>query len=136
MPLSYYPRPGEILVCDYGQHAIPPEMTKTRPVVVVGPRHRRRADLVGIVPLSTTVPRTIEDYHCQITLTLPLPPPFDSPTMWAKCDMYQSVALQRLDRFKQPRNRYGGARKWTTGQVTAQQLEALKTAVLRGLGLG
>ena len=135
MPLSYYPRPGEILVCDYGTHAPPPEMIKARPVVVVGPRLRRRADLVGVVPPSTTVPRSIEDYHCEIILAVPLPAPFDSPVMWAKCHMYSSISLLRLDRFREPRNRYGGPRKWTTGRVSGEQLEALKMAVLRGLGM-
>ncbi len=134
MPLSYYPRVGEILVCDYGHHAIEPEMTKARPVVVIGPRLRRRADLVGVVPLSTTAPNEMQDYHCRIELAQPLPPPFDSPVMWAKCDMFSSVSLARLDRFKEPRNRYGGARKWMTGRVSREQLEALKSAVLRGLG--
>lgn len=132
----YYPKVGEILACDYGHHTIDPEMTKVRPVVVIAPRLRNRARLVGVIPLSTTTPHSVEDYHCHVTLAVPLPPPFDSPTMWAKCDMFSAVSIDRLDRFKEPRARYGGARKWTNGQATPEQIQALRAALLCGLGLG
>lgn len=134
MPLLYYPREGEILVCDYTGFSSP-EMTKSRPVVVVSPRLRRRADLVAVIPLSTTAPDHIEDYHCQITLANPLPAPFDSPDMWAKCDMISTIAKARLDRFKRPRRPHGGARTWDSGQLTPAQLLAVKRAMLCGLGL-
>lgn len=134
MPLSYYPRIGEVLVCDYGAHTIEPEMFKTRPVVVVSRRLRNRPGLVGIVPLSTTEPDRMEGYHCFIELETPLPPPFDSPIMWAKCDMYSVVALRRLDRFKAPRSRQGGGRTWVAGELTGEQCEAVRQAVLIGLG--
>lgn len=134
MPLAYYPNVGEVLACDYGQNVILPEMHKTRPVVVIGPRLRRRADLVGVVPFSTTEPQNIEDYHCKITLAKPLPPPFDSPVMWVKCDMYSSVALARLDRFKEPVKAYGGARKWVSGKLTKEQVKEIQAALLCGLG--
>lgn len=84
MPLMYYPRVGEILVCHYDQTAIGAEMIKSRPVIVIGPRLRRRSDLVGVLPLSTTAPSPVEDYHCEIRLAQPLPTPYDSPVMWAK----------------------------------------------------
>lgn len=133
MPLSYYPRPGEILVCSFDPGAIPPEMTKTRPVVVVGPRLRRRGELATIVPLSTTAPDPVEAYHHCFELVRPLPSPFDDPVMWAKADMVQSVALARLDRFRE-RRRQGQARTWVTGMVSADQLAAIRRAVLAGLG--
>ena len=136
MALMYYPRVGEILVCHYDPVALGAEMIKSRPVVVIGPRLRRRANLVGVVPLSTTAPSTEEAYHCKIELDHVLPPPFDKPVMWAKCDMYGSVSLLRLDRFKEPKARYGGPRKWTSGQLADKQIEAVRRAVLCGLGLG
>ena len=134
MPLSYYPRMGEILVCHYGQHVILPEMNKTRPVVVIGPRLRRRGELVGVIPLSTTAPSSVEEYHVRLELTTPLPAPFESTTMWAKCDMYASVSLARLDRFKQARSRYGGPRKWMSAQLSEQEIALLRRALLSGLG--
>lgn len=105
MGLLYYPRPGEILICRYDEVVIEPEMRKARPALVVGPRLRRRGRLVTIVPLSTTDPEPPEAYHCRIALAEPLPLPFDSPVMWAKCDLLSSVSLDRLDRFKLPRRR-------------------------------
>lgn len=134
MTLSYYPRPGEIVVCSYDQTTIAPEMCKARPAVVVGPRLRQRGRLVTVVPLSTSVPASIEAYHTQIELDVPLPPPFDAPVMWAKCDMVGTVSIDRLDRFKMPRDRRGGARQWCTGRVNNDHLRALKVAVLCGLG--
>jgi mRNA interferase MazF len=134
MPLSYYPTPGEIVYCDYSTGFIPPEMMKGRPVVVLSPRLRRRPDLVAIVPLSTTAPSPIEPHHCLINLAHPLPPPFDAPDMWAKCDMIAVVSKARLDRFKVPRVG-GAARKWTTGNVTAADLKRIRAAVLCGLGM-
>lgn len=133
MGLLYYPSPGEILMCRYDEQVIDPEMRKARPAVVMGPRLRSRARLVTVVPLSTTEPETLLDYHCRIELANPLPEPFDAAVMWAKCDMVSSVSLDRLDRFKEPYRR-GGARRWRTGRVSAEQLRALKASVLCGLG--
>lgn len=133
MPLTYYPSAGEILLCRYDDVVIDPEMRKPRPIVVVGPRLRSRARLVAVVPLSTTEPIRIEDFHFRLTLEHPLPQPFDNPTMWAKCDMVSSVSLSRLDRFKEPHRR-GGGRQWRTGRVTAEQLRSVRAGLLCGLG--
>lgn len=135
MPLLYYPAAGDIVVCRYDEVVIDPEMRKARPVVVVGPRLRRRARLVTVIPLSTTVPNPIEGYHCRIELARRLPRPFDNPVMWAKCDMLSTVSLDRLDRFKEDRGRHGGPRRWTTGKVSPDQLREIRTAMLCGLGL-
>lgn len=136
MPLTYYPAPGEIVLCNYGTGFVAPEMVKLRPAVVVSPRLRRRADLVAVVPLSTTPPDPVEPHHCSITLAVALPRPFDSPRMWAKCDMVATVALSRLDRFRDGREVGRGARRFTTGKVDAAQLGEIRKAILHGLGLG
>ena len=136
MPLAYYPSPGEIVLCDYGTGFVAPEMVKLRPAVIVSPRLRRRADLVAVVPLSTTPPDPVEPHHCSLTLTTPLPKPFDAPQMWAKCDMVATVALSRLDRFRDGRAPGGGARRFMTGKVSAAQLVEIRKAILYGLGLG
>jgi mRNA interferase MazF len=129
MALMYYPRPGEIVLCNYGGNVIHPEMDKRRPVVIVTPRLRRRGQLVGVIPLSTTAPNPIEDYHCSIVLQNTLPAPFDSQQMWAKCDMLATVSIDRLDRFR------GSGRTYTTGMLNPSQLKDVQTAVLCGLGL-
>ena len=133
MALGYHPRPGEILLCDYGSGFIVPEMVKRRPVVVVSPRLRRRANLVAVVPLSTTEPNPLEQHQCQIVLAQPLPQPFDEAMMWAKADMLATVSMARLDRF---RLKVGGQRQYRSGQVTPAQLTEIRRAILHGLGMG
>ena len=136
MALSYYPSPGEIVLCDYGTGFILPEMVKRRPVVIISPRLRKRADLVAVVPLSTTPPDPAEPHHCSIALAVPLPKPFEAPQMWAKCDMVATVALSRLDRFRDGRVPGKGARRYMTGKVSTAQLTEIRKAILHGLGLG
>lgn len=133
MALMYYPSPGEILLCDYATGFVEPEMTKRRPVVVVSPRLRKRGNLVGVVPLSTSEPDELLAYHCRIELAQPLPSPFDSAVMWAKCDMVATVAHARLDRFKAGRK--NGSRVFASGMLDARQLKAVKMALLCGFGL-
>jgi uncharacterized protein YifN (PemK superfamily) len=89
--------------------------------------------LVGVVPLSTSEPQSVDPHHCRLELAQPLPRPFDAPVMWAKCDMLATVARARLDRFKA--GRQGGARVYLSGRMTPDQLKAVKIAVLCGLGL-
>lgn len=136
MALTYHPTPGEILLCNYNTGFIAPEMVKLRPVVVVSPRLRRRTNLVAVVPLSTTPPDPAEPHHCSIALTAPLPKPYEAAQMWAKCDMLATVALSRLDRFRDGRIVGGGARRFMTGKVAPAQLVEIRKAILHGLGLG
>lgn len=133
MPLTYYPRTGEVLLCDFATGFVPPEMTKRRPVVVISPRLRRRADLVAVVPLSTTLPNRLQSHHCEVTLDKPLPKPFSTPTMWAKCDMLATVALHRMDRFKAGHS--ADRRIYRSGQLEPEQIRHIRIAILFGLGL-
>ena len=88
------------------------------------------------MPLSTTPPNPVEAHHCSITLAVALPKPFESPQMWAKCDMVATVARSRLDRFRDGRVAGRGSRRFTTGKVDAAQLREIRKAILHGLGLG
>jgi uncharacterized protein YifN (PemK superfamily) len=134
MSLMYYPRDGEVVQCDFTGNIVP-EMVKTRPVIVIGPRLRRRGDLATIVPLSTTTPRNIEPWNVEVTLIRPLPAPFDSLQCWAACDLVASVSVQRLDRFKPRKPRYGKRGMWVTSAVSKGDLERVRQGVARGLGL-
>ncbi|MCH4151968.1 MAG: type II toxin-antitoxin system PemK/MazF family toxin [Sphingobium sp.] len=134
MSLMYYPRPGEILLCNYDTGFVAPEMTKLRPVVVVSPRLRKRGELVGVVPLSTTEPDQLEDHHCRIEMAKPLSQNYPSLIMWAKCDMLATVARSRLDRFKA--GRVDGSRIYVSGHLDIDQLKAVRASILYGLGLG
>jgi len=133
MALSYYPKLGEILLCNFHGFVVP-EMVKRRPVVIIVPRLTGRGDLVTIVPLSTTQPDRVMPFHARIELPQALPHPFSETTMWAKCDMVISVARTRLDRFKAGRVGTDGTRKFVSGAITDKQLADIRSAVLRGLG--
>ena len=97
MPISMAPKQGTLLTCDFDQGFRVPEMVKRRPVVVLAPAIAVRKGLATVVALSTTPPTPRMAYHCEITLPRPLPPPFDSPTMWVKGDMVVAVGFHRLD---------------------------------------
>ena len=52
MPLTFHPRPGAVLMCQYEPGFVKPEMVKRRPVIVIAPRLRHRDKLCTVVPLS------------------------------------------------------------------------------------
>ncbi len=128
MPIQFFPRAGQILVCDFSDFR-EPEMCKVRPIIVVSPRLPHRGEIVTVVPISTTeskhglpfVVRLSKNYH---------PEEKDDLPCWAKCDMVMNIARWRLNGFKV------GRRLWSTPQATGDDLEAVKRGVLHGLGMG
>lgn len=126
MPITFHPRAGQILMCDF-KGFVPPEMVKVRPVIVVSPRLPYRSHIVAVVPISLTAPqhpmpftvRLSKNYHPQEADDLPC---------WAKCDMLLNLATSRLDGFKIDR------RKWATPQATGEDLQAVREGVLAALG--
>jgi uncharacterized protein YifN (PemK superfamily) len=125
MFLLYQPRPAKVVMCDFVGYVVP-EMTKVRPVVVIA-RNRKNRQLVTVVPLSTTAPTKLEDYHHALSAN-PLP---DKPTKacWAKCDMLATVSLTRLDRYKVGRGQY------VVPTLSAGDFLAIRHAVARALDL-
>ena len=134
MPIAFVPSPGTILLCDYKGN-VPPEMDKTRPVVVISPASQGRHRLATVVALSTTAPHPVMPFHCQITVNPPLPPPFNSPIMWVKGDMLFTASYDRLDRVKIGRNA-AGKRTYAAFKVPQLSLPDIQKAVINGLGLG
>jgi len=128
MPLQFQPKEGTILMCDFRGYEVP-EMVKVRPVVILR-KHRHNNKLVTVVPLSTTAPEILEDHHIQLPAQLP----GASTVCWAKCDMIYTVTLARLDRCK-VKSRHGGGRQYVTFSLKAEELAAVKAAVLSALGL-
>jgi mRNA interferase MazF len=128
MPLRYHPGPGAIIICDFSEGFAPPEMGKVRPVVVISPR-RRTAQLVTVVPLSSSVPLRSEPWHHQLSPAAY--PPARGP-MWAKCDMVATVGFHRLDRVKEKRH---GVRTYQDFQMPPDDLAAIIAGVRAALGL-
>ena len=75
----------------------PPEIIKTRPVVVVSRHKKGGAGTCTVVPLSTTPPKPIEPWHIELTAR-GMPDHYKG--RWAKCDLITNVSFKRLFLFK------------------------------------
>lgn len=95
MPIQFYPRAGQILLCDFSGFE-PPEMVKKRPVVIISPRLPDRAEIVTVVPISTTPPRRPVPYAVALSRNYH-PASDDAVPSWAKCDMVMNIGRHRLD---------------------------------------
>ena len=127
MPLTFHPKPGTVVFCDFTTGFLAPEMVKRRPVVIVSPMFRNRPQLCTIVPLSTTQPEPEEAYHH--LLSQGAYPPAGTSLVWAKCDMLATVTLARLDRIKTNR------RQFETYTLPKADMHAIRCGILCALGL-
>lgn len=92
--LKFQPKPGSVIYCDYSGF-VSPEMVKKRPVIVVS-KHKHNSKLLTIVPISSTEPTPMHDYHLEmdeIFCTIHLA----GKKSWVKCDMINVVSLDRLN---------------------------------------
>jgi uncharacterized protein YifN (PemK superfamily) len=112
-------------MCDFAGYVVP-EMVKIRPIVVLA-RNRKNRHLVTVVPLSTTQPTALEDYHHELSAN-PLPGKA-GVTCWAKCDMVATVSLARLDRYKVGKGQYA------VPSLPAADFDAVRLGVANVLGL-
>ena len=93
--LPFHPSPGDILICDYATGFREPEMVKRRLCVVISPKLKRRNDLATVVPMSLTIPATVEEWHHEVMLTCMS---WGDGPRWIKCDMIATVSYARLSR--------------------------------------
>lgn len=126
MAIRFYPRAGQIFICDFSKFQAP-EMTKKRPVMVISPRLKHRSEIVTIVPLSTTAPRETVAYAVLLSKDYS-PLSVSSKQVWAKCDMLLSVSRQRLTSYKI------GRRKYHTPEATGDDLKRVREGVKAALG--
>lgn len=128
MGLSFFPRAGQIFVCDFTSFK-EPEMTKKRPVIVISPKLPYRSHIVTVVPISTTAPN--HDLPFVVKLTKNYHPTDNAkPDTWAKCDMVTNLSLERLNAFRV------GKRRYTYPTLIPEDLKAVRDGVIHGLGLG
>ena len=128
MPIQFYPRAGQILMCDF-RGFVAPEMVKPRPVLIVSPRLPHRSEIVAIVPVSLTAPVHNEPFVVRLSKNSH-PLEDDALPCWAKCDMRLNLSRSRLDGFKV------GRRRWETPQIAGEDLARVRHGVLHGLGMG
>ena len=134
MALLFHPKIGDVLVCAFPECLREPEMTKVRPVIVVTRQHKGRPSLCTVVPLSTTAPDPIMDYHVRIN-EQGLPRSLRNQETWAKCDMLYTLCMARLDRVRCGKDRVTGQRIYETGRITVDEIVRVRKAVAFALGL-
>ena len=128
MAITYYPKMGQILVCNFSGFK-PPEMVKVRPVIIISPKLPGRAEILTVVPISLTPPIREQPFAVRLSRNYHPKEPDDRPC-WAKCDMVMNISRQRLDGFKVDR------RKYVTPNAEKCDLDAVRAGVLHGLGFG
>jgi uncharacterized protein YifN (PemK superfamily) len=125
--IAFQPSPGQILACHFGLGFRVPEMTKTRPVLVISPHQRVWTRLCVVVPISSKEPETIEPYH--LKLPAGLVPGEKYHQAWIKGDSVMAVADHRLDRLKV------GFRQYVAPIVPAQILKEIRRCILHATGM-
>jgi len=131
MALTYQPKPGSVVMCDFHGYVVP-EMIKARPVVVLA-KHPDNSKLVTVVPLSTTEPTPHRAYHHTMKRN-PLP---DNAKIvcWAKCDMVATVSVSRLERCYLAQRAPNGSRQYVSLVVDTTDFDEIKKCVRSALGL-
>lgn len=139
MALTYHPRAGQLLHCDFSEGFREPEMVKkNRPVIVITPPMKGRSKLVTVVALSTARPEPILGYHLEISRKyMPMLGRFQQGSSWLKGDMIYSVGFHRFDMIKlgtrDPRTR---KRKYFTRCLSRDRMRDVYKCVLTALNLG
>lgn len=125
MPITFHPKAGTLLMCDFTTGFKPPEMVKVRPVIVVS---RKNSHIAIVVPLSTVEPIPFGPCHVEMSLDS-LPNSLRDKRCWAKCDMVSHVAFWRLDRVKNGKCPKTGKRIYVAPQITDVDLAQIRQAL-------
>lgn len=134
MGIELHPGQGVVVICDYSTGFIVPEMVKRRPAVIICKPMKGRPWLCTVVPLSTTPPAPIMDYHAEIKLPFSLPQPFDAETQWVKGDMVNAVSFDRLDLVRLDKDR-SGKRRYLLEPIGDELFEIVQRCVAKGISL-
>ncbi|WP_439257131.1 type II toxin-antitoxin system PemK/MazF family toxin [Lonepinella sp. BR2271] len=125
MALKYQPKEKSVVMCDFSQFNSP-EMTKVRPVIIIA-KHKKNKELVTVVPISTTEPVPLAQYHYAMP-TNPLPNKAHIQC-WVKADIIYTVSLARLDRYKL------GKRDYIVPVISDEDFQQVKNCIAYALGL-
>ena len=87
-----------------------------------------------MVPLSTSPPVPVQPYHYRFMFREDLPPPYDNPIQWAKCDMIYTVGHHRLSLPFNGKDEHG-KRILIQQVIDADDLEAIQHGIRAALGL-
>lgn len=121
-------------MCEFPSCFREPEIVKKRPVIVMTKELKGRKNLCTVVPLSTTAPDPVREYHVKIA-EAGLPKSLQSQHHWAKCDMLYTLCLDRLDRVQCGRDRTTGQRIYETGRINVDEIAKVRAAILYALSV-
>ncbi len=138
MAITFHPRPGQLLLCDFSTGFKEPEMVKSgRPVLVLTPPIKGRGQLVTIVAISTVKPNPVMDYHYRLPKKcMPMIGSFQKDDSWVKGDMIYAVGFHRLDSIKLGTRGPNGKRHYYTNRLSRDRMKEIYSCVLHGLNLG
>ncbi len=138
MALTFHPKPGMILLCDFSQGFKEPEMVKSkRPVIVLTPPMQGRDRLVTVAALSTVKPPKILPCHYQIPKnSMPQLGRFQKDDSWLKGDMIYTVGFHRLDLIMLGKRGADGKRIYFSQRLGREQMKSVYSCILHGLNLG
>ena len=139
LAIKFHPRTGQILLCDFSEGFLEPEMTKSgRPVVVLSTDMKGRNGLVTVAALSTTEPKPCMSYHYKIPLSsMPQLGRFQQSDSWLKVDMIYTVGFHRLDLIRLgKKNPQTGKREYFNKRLRRDQMNEIYRCILNGMNLG
>ena len=138
MAITFHPQSGQILLCGFSMGFKEPEMVKSkRPIIVLTSPIQGRADLVTIVPLSTTPPHPPQPYHYKIPKqSLPMLGKYQDNDSWVKGDMLYTVGFHRLELIRLGTINPDGKRQYFKNKLGRDQMKIIYSCVLHGLNLG
>ena len=126
MAIPFVPVQGMVLMCNFETGFVPPEMTKTRHVVVVSLLHSRDTGSCLVVPISTQAPGRVQPYHFRIPANK-----YSffkvNTDVWAKADTLSHVSFGRLDRVLD-------GKKWCSPSLIPSDFKGVQASVLQALG--
>lgn len=135
MAITFHPHSGQILMCDFTTGFKPPEMVKTRPVIVLTPQLKGRGQLVTVVCLSTARPEPVMPYHCTVPKAeLPMTSFFQESESWVKGDLIYTVGFARLSPVSI--RVAGGRRDYYRKKLNDERMREIRACVLHGLAMG
>ncbi len=132
MSLQTYPGPWRIMMCDFNTGFQPPELVKRRPVITLSRRRRDNAPLCTVIPISSTPPEVVRDFHYQLPAgELPRYLRDRYAENWVKIDMIQTVGFFRLTLLWSGRDLHGNRRYDTSFIEREHRIEITKRLLSR-----
>lgn len=134
MAITYNPKVGEVLECNYGDHAttedfdghIPPEMRKKRMVVIL---NGKLGGACLVVPISSKkdLGSIGRGYHVELdTSYFRITDFYDRRERWAKADTVEHVSKKRLFKMRDGNQRFDQ-------YLPREVVELIQRAVIKAL---